>query len=185
MKHQPIVEFKAQGVVFRSLMKMFERVKNSEDELDPYEILPIVVFMAFTVEAYINSVGSRKVALWSHVERAPWKAKVNILHEASGHKAEWGQQPLQLAINIFNIRDQLAHGKPETILGPLLDCHETARAIVYVQKLKPSVLSGLDRKWVLQSGDKLYDLLEYLGGLFGLEKNDFSSFSWGYTKRHD
>ena len=185
MKHQPIVEFRAQAVVFRALMKMLERVKAAADDLDPYEVLPIAVFMAFTIEAYVNSVGFRKIQLWSHLERAPWKQKINILHEASGHSANWGEAPLQLASRVFTIRDRLAHGKTETVPGPVLDCGETARAMLYAQHIEPPILEGLDRGWVVQSGEQLYDLLEYIGGLFKLDPDDFSAFSWGYTKQHD
>lgn len=184
MKYQPFVEFKAQAVVFRALQRMLERVTASEDELDPYEILPIASFMAFTVEAYVNSVGSRKIVLWSHFERTPWKTKINVLHEVSGREPKWGEQPLQLASHIFTIRDQLAHGKLETVPGQLLDCPDEARAVLYLQHIKPTILDGLTREWVIRRGEELYDLLEYLGGLFRLDKDDFSSFSWGYTKQY-
>jgi hypothetical protein len=185
MKYQPHVVFSAQALVFRGLMRMFDRVRETEGEMDPYDVLPVVVFMAFTIEAYLNSIGARKIPLWPHLERQPWRRKIQILHEVTGKSTDWGAQPLQFATEIFGIRDQLAHGKPDTVPGPVLDCSETAISMLMVQHIKPPVLQGLGKEWVVSSSAKLYALLEYLGALFGLESDDFATYSSSFIKRHD
>lgn len=164
-------------------MNMFDRVKQSDKKFDPYDALPAIVFMAFTIEAYLNSLGARKVGIWSHLEKCPWKTKVNVLYEVVGRKADWGSPPLQFARDVFKMRDALAHGKSETVCGPVVDDRETAAAMLHVQYLKPTVLKGLDRDWMIRSGNQLYELLAQLGALFGLDDKDFSRFSWHYTKR--
>lgn len=185
MKYQPHVVFSAQALVFRGLMRMFDRLRESEGEVDPYDTLPVVVFMAFTIEAYLNSVGARKIALWPHLERQPWRRKVQILHEVTGSRLDWGAPQLQFAVEIFGMRDQLAHGKPDTVPGPILECSETALSMLMVQHIKPPVLQGLGREWVVSSSTRLYALLEYLGALFGLEADDFATYSSSFIKQHD
>ena len=185
MKFQPHVTFSAQAVVFRSLMTMLAKVGDEEKGGDPFEYLPVAIFMAFSVEAYINSVGARKILAWEHLERLPWRSKVEILHQNANAKADWGAEPLQFAQQIFSIRDRIAHGKPETVSGPVCDDSQSAVSILMVQNLKPSAIKGLTREWVLSSGEKLYLLLEYLGSLFRLRSDDFTSFSTSKVERYE
>ena len=184
MKHQPHVTFSAQALSFRALMNMYDTFKSKETD-DPFDYLPLLVFTAFSVEAYINSVGSRKVAFWDQLERLPWRAKVEILHSHAEQPPDWGKDPLQFASQVFGIRDRLAHGKPETVAGPICDDYHTAISIVYVQHLKPTIFNGLNREWMLGSAERLYCLLEHLGGLYGLRDDDFASFSQSKMQQHD
>ena len=48
------------------------------------ELTPIVVFLAFSIESYLNSIGARKLIIWDELERLPWKNKVVILHKTAG-----------------------------------------------------------------------------------------------------
>lgn len=184
MKHQPHVTFPAQALPFRVLMNMYEKFK-AEDNHDPYDYLPLLVFSAFTIEAYINSLGSRRIAFWGQLEKLSWKAKIEVLHSSVGQVADWGREPLQFASQIFRARDRLAHGKDETVSGPLCDDHHAAVSMLYVQHLKPSIFDWLSRDWVTDSSERLYGLLEYLAALFRLSSDDFSTFSHSRVERHD
>src|SRR6185436_15567452 len=79
---------------------------------------PIVVFLAFSIESYLNSLGARAIPFWDEIERLPWKSKVGVLHTTAGRDPDWGKEPLQFATEVFRLRDKLAHGKPERVLGP-------------------------------------------------------------------
>jgi hypothetical protein len=183
MKHQPHVTFTAQALAFRALMNMYDVFKSKETD-DPFDYLPLIVFSAFSIEAYINSVGSRKISFWEELERLPWRSKVEILHSNLRKKADWGKDPLQFASQVFGIRDRIAHGKPETISGPICDDYQTAISMAYVQHIKPSIFDKLDRDWILDSAERLYSLLEYIGALYGLHEDDFASFSEAVMQRH-
>jgi len=175
MKYQPHVTFSAQGVVVHSLMRMLDRVKA--EDLDPFDYLPVLVYMAFAVEAYVNSVGFRKVPCWEDIERRSWKSKIETLHSHVGASPDWAADPLKVAPEIFSIRDRIAHGKPESVAGPVCDDYHTAISMLYVQHIKPTMFTGLDRDLVLTLGRRFYALLNYLGSLYGLESDEFSSFS--------
>lgn len=182
MKYQPHVTFSAQAITFRALMNMYEKVIDSVD--DPIDYLPVVVFTAFSIEAYVNSIGARKIAIWDQIERNPWKDKIKFLHKNVGAIANWNSNPLLFASQVFDIRDRVAHGKPETVSGPLCDDTNTASAILNVQHIKPTILKNLTKEWILVSSDQLYALLEYLGSLYKLRTDDFTSYSSSKIDRH-
>ena len=183
MKHQPHVTFSAQALAFRALMNMYDAFKSKETD-DPFDYLPLLVFSAFSAEAYVNSVGSRQIKFWDQLERLSWRAKIEILHSNVHKTPDWGRDPLQFASQIFAIRDRLAHGKPETVSGPLCDDYHTAISMVYVQNLKPTIFNGLNRDWVLDSAERLYCFLEYIGALYGFSDDDFASFSRSRVEQH-
>ncbi len=183
MKYQPHLDFSAQAVSFRALQCLYARL-NDED-MDEYDYVPIVVFAAFSIEAYINSVGSRKIIFWDQIERLPWKQKVEILHANIGLTANWGEMPLQFARQVFGLRDRLAHGKPETIDGPICDNAGEAKSILMVQALKPEWFSVLEKDWILKSKNQVCEVLHYLGCLYGLDTDDFKRHSQSHITEHE
>lgn len=92
-------EFTAQGINVRALMLLFEQLEA--DKESDKNLVPIVVFTAFAIESYLNSIGSRNINFWEEIERIPWRKKIEILHKISGKKPEWGKDPLQLACDVF------------------------------------------------------------------------------------
>jgi len=184
MQYQPHLHVTAQGVAFRSLVNMYHEIERSQEEFEPYELLPVLVFAAFTIEAYVNSVGSRKVNFWSQVERLPWKSKVEILHSVARTPTDWGKDPLQLASQLFDIRDRLAHGKPESIPGPMCDTYQEAMSVLMVQHLRPKWLSLVSKEWVIGTRERTVKLLQHLGSLYGLHSDDFQDHSRGEVREH-
>ena len=49
-----------------------------------------------------------------------WRAKINLLHEIAKRVPQWDDNPLKFAVDVFAIRDRLAHGKPEIVKSKLL-----------------------------------------------------------------
>lgn len=178
--YQPYVDFTAQGLTVRALLTLYSKL---EDQHDPTEIelLPFVVFMAFSIEAYLNSVGARSISYWDELERLPWKSKVSILHQHVGKVPAWGSGPLQFCSQVFKIRDKLAHGKPERVTGPV--CVSPADAYTYIKgansSLEPDWYKLLTKEWVMSAKAKHQELMEYISSLYGLGKQEHLRVSTG------
>jgi hypothetical protein len=134
---------------------------------------PVVVFTAFSIEAYLNSIGSRHIAFWDSLERLPWKEKVSILHKNVGRDADWGKDPLQFANDVFRLRDKLAHGKAERVFGPACKDLQEAQSTLASAHPKPEWYQGITKEWVLASKDRFFALMTYLGQLYGLHESDY------------
>ena len=75
-----------------------------------------VVFSAFTLEAYCNYLGEKKISFWSIIERnLSVEKKLEIIASQMGIKIDYGCPPFQSLKFIFKVRDLLAHGKTEII----------------------------------------------------------------------
>ena len=141
------------------------------------------MFLAFSIESYLNSIGARKLTIWDELERLPWKSKVVILHKTAGKSAEWDKDPLQFASEVFALRDRLAHGKPERVLGPIF--RTKAEATQYLNRpvlspdLQPEWYTRITVDWVMRAKERFRLLMIYLGGLFGLHESDHLLTSTG------
>lgn len=175
-KYQTYKDFTAQSFNVQALMKLYaglEREPESESNL-----VPIVVFLAFSVESYLNSLGAAHLEIWDELEKLPWRSKVEILHKVAGKNPDWGKEPLQFATEIFKLRDKLAHGKPERMTGPITsippDLHDHS-AWAYV----PEWYAGITVEWALKAKGRFRALMAYLAALFGLHESDHLRASQG------
>jgi hypothetical protein len=71
------------------------------------------------------------------LERLSWKNKIAILHKTVGKSPVWGKDPLQFANEVFSLRDKLAHGKSERVVGPKFRTHAEAAQYKTVQSCTP------------------------------------------------
>lgn len=136
------------------------------------ELTPIVVFLAFSVESYLNSLGARHVIIWDELERLSWKRKIHILYKTAGRAPEWGHEPLQFATEVFELRDKLAHGKPEKVLGPVVGDFREANDLLDSGELQPGWYKDITKEWVLQAKERFHLLMTHLGQLFGRHESD-------------
>jgi len=93
-----------------------------------------LVFCAFSIEAKVNFVG------WSVLndswdERAKLKEKIKRLDKALELGFSWGNEPLQTIKKLKDLRDVLAHGKPE---------HEYDETIL---ENEPQIFDALKSQW--------------------------------------
>ena len=88
--YQPFSDFSAQSRTVSALMSMYAQLKSGK--ASKVELTPIVVFLAFAIESYLNSLGARRIEIWDELERLPWKSKVVILHKTVGKNLDWGTQ---------------------------------------------------------------------------------------------
>ena len=143
--------------------------KNASNRV---ELTPIVVFLAFSIESYLNSLGARQLVIWDELERLSWKSKVDILHKSVGKVPEWGREPLQFATEVFKLRDKLAHGKPERVLSPVVTDFKVAYELSIGKDLQPDWYRGITKEWVLQTKERFRQLMIYFGQLSGQQESD-------------
>jgi len=168
--YQAFSDFTAQSRNVTALMVMYAQLER-EPEVR-MELTPIVVFMAFSIESYLNSVGSKAIPFWDELERLPWKQKISILHQVAKQNADWGREPLQFASEVFRIRDRLAHGKTERVVGPIVDDSQVADRLSLQDGLLPKWYREITKPWVLQAKERFRILMSYLGALHGLHESD-------------
>lgn len=169
------VSFTAQSANIDALYQLFDDVQIGEVPKNQH-IIPIVVFMAFSIESYVNSLGSQKIPYWDVIERLRWREKIDILHKASNTTADWGAQPLAFAIQVFSVRDKLAHGKAEDVSIIITeDNHE-----YYLDNPpKPKWLKGITKEWVNDSYERFQTLMTYLASVTGLPESGHNIHSVG------
>jgi hypothetical protein len=170
-KYQPYSNFTAQSRTVSALMSMYAQLER--DSAARIELTPFVVFLAFAIESYLNSIGARQFDIWGELERLPWKTKVVILHKTAKRSVDWGIDPLQFATEVFALRDRLAHGKPERVVGPVFNNQCDANRFVDSQNLQPDWYRKIKREWVMEAKERFRLLMTYLGGLFGLHESDY------------
>lgn len=151
-------------------MSMYVHLEQNPDFKG--ELTPIVVFMAFTIEAYLNSIGARKIVIWDELERLPWKSKVNILYKTTGKDPDWGKDPLQFAVEVFKTRDLLAHRKPERVVGPLFNEETEANEYLKTTSMEPEWYKKITKEWVINSKERFRILMIHFANLFDLHESD-------------
>ncbi len=74
--------------------------------------MQLLVFMAFTIEAYANFLGSEILNYWNHLERdLSINAKLFILCDKLGLDPDFGKRPWQSIKSLLTLRNQFGHGK--------------------------------------------------------------------------
>lgn len=73
------------------------------------------VFCAFALEAYLNHVGEEELEFWSEIDRISYAAKLEVLAKHLGFTVDKSQRPFQTILELFRFRNELAHGRTQTI----------------------------------------------------------------------
>ena len=172
---KPRIAFSAQYRNVTALHRLFTKLDNALEppELEASEILPMVVFMAFSIESYVNSIGAKKLEIWDEVERLPWKKKLVILHKLAGAKPQWDREPLQFAQEVFALRDRLAHGKPEVHVGPAFSSPEEAEDFALNDEFVPPWFAKITTAWIQEARERFDRLMEHLGTMHALGPGDY------------
>ncbi len=181
--YQAFSDFTAQSRSVGALMSMYGLLEQDDPVRLP--LAPVVVFIAFSIESYLNSLGARAIPFWDEMERLPWKSKMNALHAAAGREPNWGQEPLQFATEVFKLRDKLAHGKPERVLGPKLPDRAEPKKMALGDVLQPEWYKSINHERVFHAKDRFRVLMIYLGSLFGHHESDHLHSSSGGILVHD
>jgi len=87
-----------------------ERVEKDELTGITFDILAVLIFLAFTVEAKINFLGYKLFPSWA--ERDPFLSKLKRVVAHLSLQADFGTRPYSTIKTLKDLRDSLAHGKP-------------------------------------------------------------------------
>ena len=103
---------------------------------------------------------------------------MKILHKTAGRSIDWGEDPLQFATEVFALRDKLAHGKTERVVGPVINNQDDAMRF-RTQELQPDWYNQITWEWVMKAKERFRLLMIYLGELFGFHEADHLRISSG------
>ena len=89
---------------------------KTDKEGSTWQIMAALMFVAFTVEAFLNHLGSRHFECWGEIEKSlsPPK-KLSLLCESLEIPLDHGSRPVQTVQKLFRFRNDVAHGKDVTI----------------------------------------------------------------------
>lgn len=156
-------DFTGHAAAVQALGAMYRRLEMGQ--LLEEEVMALIVFTAFSIEAYVNSLGQVDVE-WS--ERSSWRSKIEKLHALAGRKCDWTIPPLDFAVEVFEIRNHLAHGKPERVEASFVVPAEEAERYLTHSDLTPAWFKPcLSLSWAAASRRRFLPLTSYLGSLFG------------------
>ena len=80
-----------------------------------YELMSCLIVTAFQHEAFINHLGYALLPNWHDLERERHTDKQNAILTELDVTMDTGRQPFQTLHDLFDARDDLAHGKPDTL----------------------------------------------------------------------
>ena len=93
-----------------------------------YDGMSAVIALAFSIEAFLNFVGERKLgADWK--ERASYRQKIGALENRLNFKYVKTDQPFRTLEALKEARDQMAHGKPADFEVTAESTNEVAAAM--------------------------------------------------------
>jgi hypothetical protein len=88
-----------------------------EEEGCFYQSMSSLIFSAFTLEAYMNHLGSRRIEYWEEIESIRYLSKLKVLYINLGFDFDKSKRPLQTVIQLIKFRNLMAHGKTEKLFG--------------------------------------------------------------------
>tara|TARA_R110000787_G_scaffold65861_6_gene148109 strand:+ start:22956 stop:23480 length:525 start_codon:yes stop_codon:yes gene_type:complete len=88
-----------------------DKLSNNNEEALALDCMSCLIAMAFSVEAFVNFIGKKRVKSWK--ERRPYNQKISDACEAVGLHFDKSQEPYTTLWKLKELRDDLAHGKPE------------------------------------------------------------------------
>lgn len=168
--------FPAQSKAVTALNRLLKRLQSTE--ADEYDRIPAVVLMAFSIEAYINRLCAEHHPDWPEIERKPWRWKLKALLSAP----DWQSAPLTFAVELFEFRDRMAHGKPFRVEGPVLggweEVNEYSRAAKVAQ---PDWFAKIDNDWMRGAEERFVGVMTYLARAKGQPDHDYLHTSSTYA----
>jgi len=85
-----------------------------------YQFMSSLMFSAFTLEAYMNHLGSERIEYWEEIQSIRYLDKLKILYLNLGIEFDKSKRPLQTVIQLVKFRNLMAHGKSESISGSII-----------------------------------------------------------------
>ena len=89
--------------------------KRAKNELGgiALDMIACLTMLAFEIEAKVNFLGFKLCKPWK--ESLPVKDKIKLVRDKLGVQDDWNKRPYKSFVELKNLRDMLAHGKPKEI----------------------------------------------------------------------
>lgn len=84
---------------------------QEELKMSVHQFRASIIFTAFTIEAFLNHIGAKTFSCWKDLERLSPKEKMNVIAERLELNIDYGKRPWQIMKNLFQFRNDIAHGK--------------------------------------------------------------------------
>ncbi|QPR34498.1 hypothetical protein I6G96_26860 [Delftia acidovorans] len=139
----------------------------------------VLVFMAFTIEGFINAVGFNSIENWDSIERKPWRSKLKTLKNINSNGFSSNDGIDKMIEKIFNFRDKMAHGKPAISEGPWIPTSggcDFKKAIENntLEKIKNPVLHEAMIMGISKIPFKIEEIFEYILSMVGGRLEDYN-----------
>ena len=87
-----------------------------EAEKRPYQLMGALLLCACSYEGYLNWIGRKLFPSWEDFERwCSWAAKTGLIADKIGLTLDRSRKPYQMIKLLFELRDSLAHMKPDKL----------------------------------------------------------------------
>jgi hypothetical protein len=80
-----------------------------------------LLFRAFALEAFLNWLGHHLMPHWKYLERLKPREKLDLLTDLTHVTPDYGSRPWQIVKELFDFRNEIAHGKPESLTSETLE----------------------------------------------------------------
>lgn len=108
------VESKTYAAIFHTAWHLLDMAEHHElGRL--LNLQAATVFFAFAFEAYLNHVGAEELSFWDEIDRISYKKKLTVLSKHLGFAKDASKSPLQTILELFKLRDALAHGRTQNL----------------------------------------------------------------------
>ena len=101
----------------RRASKYFLELAETREEARFFTAQAALVYSAFTYEAFLNQLGKRVLKNWARHEWGPVQAKLKVICQQIGYTPRLGARPYQTIRRLFRFRNQIAHGRDETVVA--------------------------------------------------------------------
>ena len=79
-------------------------VKGQEERrMSVHQFRASLIFSAFTLEAYLNHIGTKIFSCWEDLERLSPKEKLNVIAERLNVEVDYGKRPWQIMKKIISV----------------------------------------------------------------------------------
>jgi hypothetical protein len=97
------------------------RAGQKEHKGSAHQFRGSLVFRAFALESFLNWLGYNLVPHWKYLERLKPREKLDLLTDLIHVTPDYGSRPWQIVKELFDFRNEIAHGKPENLTSETLE----------------------------------------------------------------
>ena len=97
------------------------RVGQEEPKGSAHQFRGSLVYRVFALEAFLNWLGYHLMPHWKYLERLKPREKLELLTDLTHVTPDYGSRPWQIVKELFDFRNEIAHGKPENLTSETIE----------------------------------------------------------------